>query len=164
MNLTDRAREWLKTLPARTLASLRSVPSRLLGLRPRGALHWASVALVWGVMLLWFWTWCRGNWAPLFDPLLLPNDARTAIFPFHSYAAGAPLADDPITREMLEYQPYAYRWFFRLTVPLFGLFVAAKLAQWLLILILVAAGVVLSTSRRAGLGAGLLFVFLFLHN
>lgn len=129
-----------------------------------GRRHWASVALVWLVTLAWFWSWCRGNWSPLFDPNVLPNDASTAIFPFHRYAEGAPLSDDPIANEMLEYQPYAYRLLFRVTVPFIGLLAAAKVVQWLLILIVIAAGVVLMTSRRAGLGAGLLFAFVFLHD
>jgi hypothetical protein len=137
---------------------------RAAALRPHGTWHWVSVACVWAVALLWLLSWSRGNAAPLFDPLLQTNDARTAIFPFHRYAEGAPLADDPIAREMLEYQPYAYRLLFRLSVPLFGLLAAAKLVQGLLFLILIAAGVVLMTSRRAGLGAGLFFVFLFLHD
>jgi hypothetical protein len=119
---------------------------------------------VWLVTLAWFWTWCRGNSSPLFDPNVLPNDASTAIFPFHRYAEGAPLSDDPIANEMLEYQPYAYRLLFRVTVPFIGLLAAAKVVQWLLILIVMAAGAVLMTSRRAGLGAGLLFAFLFLHD
>jgi hypothetical protein len=131
---------------------------------PKSRLHWASVALVWSVALAWLFVWCKGNWPALVDPVIQPNDACTAIFPFHRYATGAPLADDPIALEMLEYQPYLYRLLFRVTVPLFGLLVAAKIVQTLLIAILVAAGLVLIKSRRAGLGAGLVFAFLFLHD
>ena len=148
----------------RVVSWVKGSPERIAKLRPRGALHWASVGLVWFVALAWMIVWCKANAAPLFDPLIQPNDARTAIFPFHRYAPGAPLADDPIANEMLEYQPYAYRLLFRFTVPFIGLLAAAKVVQWVLILILIAAGVLLMTSRRAGLGAGLLFAFLLLHD
>jgi hypothetical protein len=154
----------MRRLGERVAAWRRRFVPRLRRSLPTGPKHWASVALVWLVTLAWFWSWCRGNWAPLFDPNVLPNDASTAIFPFHRYAEGAPLSDDPIANEMLEYQPYAYRLLFRVTVPFIGLLAAAKVVQWLLILIVIAAGVVLMTSRRAGLGAGLLFAFLFLHD
>jgi hypothetical protein len=154
----------MRRLGERVAAWRRRFVPRLRRSLPTGPKHWASVALVWLVTLAWFWSWCRGNWAPLFDPNVLPNDASTAIFPFHRYAEGAPLSDDPIANEMLEYQPYAYRLLFRVTVPFIGLLAAAKVVQWVLILIVIAAGVVLMTSRRAGLGAGLLFAFLFLHD
>jgi hypothetical protein len=131
---------------------------------PKGRLHWLSVVLVWVVAVAWFVGWCDGNAPALFDPFVQPNDAATAIFPFHRYAEGAPLANDPIALEMLEYQPYLYRLLFRITVPMVGLLAAAKIVQSLLILIVLAAGVVLMRSRRAGLGVGLLFAFLFLHD
>jgi hypothetical protein len=142
----------------------RRVVRRARSLVPRSPLHWASVVLIWCVALAWLARFCLGNSAALFDPWIQPNDARTAIFPFHRYDEGAPLADDPISNEMLEYQPYAYRLLFVLTVPFVGLLSAAKIAQAVLILTLVAAGVVLMTSRRAGLGAGLFLIFLFLHD
>ena len=153
-----------RRLGERLLAFGRSLGPRARRSLPVGPKHWATVALVWLVSLAWFWSWCRGNWSPLFDPMVQPNDACTAIFPFHRYAEGSPLADDPIANEMLEYQPYAYRLLFRVTVPFIGLLAAAKVVQWVLILIVMAAAVVLMTSRRAGLGAGLLFAFLFLHD
>lgn len=116
------------------------------------------------VASFWFRSWYRGNEPILIDPYLQPDDARTAIFPFHRYSEGAPLSDDPIANEMLEYQPYAYRLLFRVTVPFVGLLMATKYVQALLILIIVAAGAILVQARRAGLAAGVLFVFAFLHD
>jgi hypothetical protein len=122
------------------------------------------VLFVWLVLVLWWRSWYDGNYQALWDGKLQPDDARTAIFPFHRYAEGAPLVDDPISNEMLEYQPYAYRLLFWLTVPFVGVLQATKLVAWLLIGIVVAAGVVLASSKRAGLGAGILFAFMFLHD
>ena len=120
--------------------------------------------VVWWVAILWLRSWYAGNEPVLSDPLLQPDDARTALFPFHRYAPGHPLANDPIANEMLEYQPYAYRLLFRFTVPSVGLLVATKWVTKLLFGMFVMAGVVLMTSRRAGLGAGLLFAALFIHD
>jgi hypothetical protein len=120
--------------------------------------------VVWWIAILWLRSWYAGNEPVLIDPLLQPDDARTALFPFHRYAAGHPLANDPIANEMLEYQPYAYRLLFRFTVPSVGLLVASKWVTKLLFGMFVMAGVVLMTSRRAGLGAGLLFAALFIHD
>jgi hypothetical protein len=53
---------------------------------------------------------------------------------------------------------------FRITVPFVGLLAATKIVQALLFFVIVFGGLVLATSRRAGLGAGLLFTFLFLHD
>ena len=120
--------------------------------------------VVWWVAILWLRSWYAGNEPVLSDPLLQPDDARTALFPFHRYAPGHPLENDPIANEMLEYQPYAYRLLFRFTVPSVGLLVATKWVTKLLFGMFVMAGVVLMTSRRAGLGAGLLFAALFIHD
>jgi hypothetical protein len=145
-------------------AFARQLPERVRSLGWREWLHLASVLFVWLVLILWWQSWYDGNYAALWDGKLQPDDARTAIFPFHRYAEGAPLADDPISNEMLEYQPYAYRLLFFLTVPFVGVLQATKLVAWLLIGIVVAAGVVLASSKRAGLGAGILFAFIFLHD
>lgn len=120
--------------------------------------------VVWWVAIVWLRSWYAGNEPVLIDPLLQPDDARTALFPFHRYAPGHPLANDPISNEMLEYQPYAYRLLFRFTVPSVGLLVASKWVTKLLFAMFVMAGAVLMTSRRAGLGAGLLFAALFIHD
>jgi hypothetical protein len=170
----------MKRLPAldRFLAGLRRLPDELrrvpdelkkLPVKARALgwadwLHLASMAIVWVVALQWLRTWYDGNHSVLWDPRLQPDDTRTAIFPFHRYARGAPLADDPIALEMLEYQPYAYRLLFRLTVPLVGLLMATKVVGALLFAIVIAGGVVMMKSRRAGLGAGLFFIFVFLHD
>jgi hypothetical protein len=140
------------------------LPRTLRNLSLRDWIHLASMLVVWWIAIIWLRSWYAGNEPVLIDPLLQPDDARTAIFPFHRYAPGHPLADDPIANEMLEYQPYAYRLLFRFTVPSVGLLVASKWVTKLLFGMFVMAGVVLMTSRRAGLGAGLLFAALFIHD
>jgi hypothetical protein len=45
-----------------------------------------------------------------------------------------------------------------------GLLAATKIVQAVLFFVIVIGGIVLATSRRAGLGAGLLFTFLFIHD
>lgn len=153
-------RAWLYGIPA----AARQVPERLRALTKAQWLHLASIALVSWVTLLWFRDWYDGNHEALWNPNLQPDDARTAIFPFHRYDEGAPLSDDPIALEMLEYQPYAYRLLFRVTVPFVGVLMATKLVAFLLFAIIAVAGITLVTSRRAGLGAGLLLVFVFFHD
>lgn len=170
--IADKIRELgraAKSLPAKLGADLgraaRTLPERVSrAVRDSGPLDWlefASAAVLLVVFTLWFRDWYRGNTQALFDPKLQPDDARTAIFPFHRYEAGAPLADDPISQEMLEYQPYGYRLVFRLLVPSLGVLVTAKLVQAALFAIIAAAGLVLALTRRAGLGVGALLVFFF---
>ncbi len=155
--MRGRAASWLRTVPRAALRSLLS--ARLL--------DWAqaaSAAFVLALFLYWLRRWYHGNEPALFDPLLHADDAHTAIFPFHRYTEGAPLADDPIATEMLEYQPYAYRWLFRLFMPFGGVLLATKFMQALLFGIILIAGLVIATSPRGGLGAGLLFAFFFIHD
>jgi hypothetical protein len=148
----------------RAMAVWKGLPARLRALEPESRLEWLGSALALWIFCSWFLSWYRGNHDVLWDPMLQPDDARTALFPFHRYDTGHPLADDPIALEMLEYQPYAHRLLFRLTVPFVGLLAATKIVQALLFVVIAAGGVVLATSRRAGLGAGLLFTFLFIHD
>ncbi len=154
----------LEELRRRLLAVWKGLPARLRALEPKSRLEWVTSAVALWIFLSWFLSWYRGNSDVLWDPMLQPDDARTALFPFHRYDKGAPLADDPIANEMLEYQPYAYRLLFRFTVPFVGLLMATKIVQALLFVVIAFGGLVLATSRRAGLGAGLLFTFLFLHD
>ncbi len=156
--------ELLEKSRRRIVAVWKSVPKYLRRLEPKTRLEWVSAALVLWIFCSWFLSWYRGNSDVLWDPWLQPDDARTALFPFHRYDTGSPMADDPIANEMLEYQPYAHRLLFRFTVPFVGLLAATKIVQALLFLVIVCGGIVLATSRRAGLGAGLLFTFLFIHD
>lgn len=155
---------WLKERRDELLARARRLPEQIRALTLYDWLNGATALLLVTVATLWLRSWYHGNEPILFDPYLQPDDARTAIFPFHRYEEGAPLADDPIANEMLEYQPYAYRLLFRVTVPFVGLLMATKYVQALLIFIVLAAGAVLVQSRRAGLAAGILFIFAFLHD
>jgi hypothetical protein len=156
--------KWLQQRRDELLVRVRGLPAQIRGMTLYDGANAVTALLLITIASLWLRTWYHGNEPILFDPNLQPDDARTAIFPFHRYSEGAPLADDPIANEMLEYQPYAYRLLFRITVPFVGLLMATKYVQALLIFIVVAAGVVLVQSRRAGLAAGVLFVFAFLHD
>ena len=156
--------EVLENARRKLIAAWKGLPRRLRALEPKSHLEWVSSAAVLWVFFSWFISWYRGNSDVLWDPMLQPDDARTALFPFHRYDEGSPLADDPIALEMLEYQPYAHRLLFRLTVPFVGLLAATKIVHALLFVVIAFGGLVLATSRRAGLGAGLLFTFLFVHD
>jgi hypothetical protein len=128
------------------------------------ALNALSMILLASVLFSYLWVWWQGYREALLDPGLQTDDAQTALFPFHRYAAGAPLANDPIANEMIAYQPYAYRLLYRFTVPFVGLLAASKLVQGLCLVLVLAAGVILARSKRAGLGAGALLVFLFFRD
>ena len=157
-------RKFLDDARSRAILAWKRLPARLRRLEPKSRLEWVGSAAVLWIFCAWFISWYRGNYDVIWDPMLQPDDARTALFPFHRYDTGSPLADDPIANEMLEYQPYAHRLLFRLTVPFVGLLAATKIVQALLFFVIALGGIVLATSRRAGLGAGLLFTFLFIHD
>ncbi len=138
-------------------ARLQSEPRRVLF----EAFAAAAVVVTFICFLLSWWH----TYAPaLTDPNLQTDDARTALFPFHRYAPGHPLANDPIANEMIVYQPPAFRLLYRLTVPLVGLLWSAKIAQLVCLAIVVWAAVVLFRSRRAGLGSAALFLMLMLRD
>jgi hypothetical protein len=143
--------KWLKERRDELLARARRLPEQLRGMTLYDGANAVTALLLVTVASLWLRSWYHGNEPILLDPNLQPDDARTAIFPFHRYSEGAPLADDPIANEMLEYQPYAYRLLFRITVPFVGLLMATKYVQALLILIVVAAGEVESPAVRRGI-------------
>jgi hypothetical protein len=157
-------KKWLKERRDELVARARRLPEQIRGMTRYDVASAVTAVLLVTITSLWLRSWYHGNEPILTDPYLQPDDARTAIFPFHRYSDGAPLSDDPIANEMLEYQPYAYRLLFRVTVPFVGLLMATKYVQALLIFMVVAAGIVLVQSRRAGLAAGVLFVFVFLHD
>jgi hypothetical protein len=165
--LAARASSELRAAKTAVPRALRRAREELVAMRHYRRLDWlqlASAVLVTAVFVLWFRDWYHGNVPALWDPKIQPDDARTAIFPFHRYEAGAPLSTDPIATEMLEYQPYGYRLIFRLCVPLVGVLFTTKIVQALLFGLIAYAGVVLVRSPRAGLGAGLLLIFFFFHD
>lgn len=155
-------KHWFISAPERFRAGIRKTVEDIR--RPRSELHWLSIAFLVFVALAYASTWVRGFSEALFDPNLQADDARTALFPFHRYAEGAPLADDPIANEMIEYQPYAFRLLYRITVPFIGLLAAAKVVQGICLFIVLASAIPLLRSKRAGLAPALLFVFFFLHD
>jgi hypothetical protein len=165
--LAGRARSALVRAKTAVPRGARTLRDHVVAMRHYGVLDWlqlASVFVVTVVFVLWFRDWYHGNVPALWDPKIQPDDARTAIFPFHRYERGAPLSDDPIATEMLEYQPYGYRLIFRIFVPLIGVLLTTKIVQALLFGIIAFAGIVLARSARAGLGAGILLVFFFFHD
>jgi hypothetical protein len=132
--------------------------------RPRGWLHWLSVILIAAIAVAYSRMWLSGNWEMLTNPALQNDDARTAVFPFHRYGPEGALANDPIANEMMGMVPIGVFILYRVLVPLTTVYVASKIIQALCIAIVLYAGWVLMTARRAGLGAGVLLVFLLLHD
>lgn len=126
--------------------------------------HWLSVIALWAVFISFFVDWTGNHWLLLADPDFQNDDARTAIFPYHRWGAEGALANDPIAREMLTYQPLFVKSLYFVLVPLTNLFVATKLVQLLCIAIILAAGWLLIRAPRFGLMAGLLLVFVFLRD
>lgn len=108
--------------------------------------------------------WGHGNWEMLTDPRLQTDDARTTLFPFHRYGPADSLHDDPIASEMLALVPWAVRLIYMGLVPVFDLFVAAKLVQAMALAILVWACVELGKSSRVGWGGAALLLFGVLHD
>jgi hypothetical protein len=154
----------VKQLLRRAKPDWRKIVKNARQLRPRGWWHWLSVLLVSVIGVLYVWTWFAGNWEMLTNPALQNDDARTAVFPFHRYGPEHALANDPIANEMLSFVPPFVFILYRVLVPLTTLYVASKIVQAICIAIIFYAGWVLATARRAGLAAGVLLVFLLLHD
>ena len=108
--------------------------------------------------------WLHLHGGFLFVPSLQNDDARTALFPFHRYGMNPWLAHDPIAREMMAYVTPGLWILYRCLVPLTNLYVASKCVQALALGVLVVSGCILALSRRAGLAAGLLLIFLVLSD
>lgn len=108
--------------------------------------------------------WIPGNWEMLTDPRLQNSDARTSIFPFHRYAADPALEGDPIADEMLALVPIGVRLLYRVLVPFSDVFVAPKLVQAIALGVLLWAAVILARSKRAGIAAAAVLLFLVLHD
>lgn len=107
--------------------------------------------------------WTQANFGMLFDADLQNDDARTIIFPFHRYGSQGTLGSDPIANEMLSAVPWGVRILYMMFSPVVDIYWAAKLVQLVALGVLVWAAVVLARSRRAGLAASMLLVFLILH-
>ena len=81
---------------------------------------------------------------------------------YHQFDSGA-LQDDPVAGELWLFSPPFFRLMYRVLVPATGVLVASKIVQGLCYLILAIAVLLLIRSRGAGLAAGLVAAFLFLH-
>jgi len=138
-------------------------PGPLGRLLPRDLKHRLSVLLLWFFFLAYLGYWARMHWGWLFDTLLQNDDARIWLYPFHRYTLGSPLAADPVALEKLALVPSGLRLLYRCLVPWTGVFAAAKIIQGLCLGIIGYAGWALGRSRRGGLAAGILFVFLMLN-
>ncbi len=125
-------------------------------------LHRTSVILLISVFLVYLSFWANANFGKLFDPELQNDDARMHLFFYHQFDSGA-LQDDPVAGELWLFSPPLFRLLYRVLVPATGVLVAAKIVQGLCYLILAIAVLLLIRSRRAGLAAGLVAAFLFLH-
>ena len=136
-------------------------PRRLL---PEGRFEW----LAFGVLLLVFGlygaAWVRGHWGMLTDPALQTDDARTALYPFHRYAAVPLLEHDAVADEMIGFTPPALRGLYFVAVRASGLHTGIKIVQAVAFLLILLAGAYLIAQRRSGWAAGLLLVFFILHS
>ena len=137
-------------------------PAPLGRILPRDR-HRLSFVLLWLFFLAYLCYWARMHWGWLFDPLLQNDDARIWLFPFHRYTPGSPLADDPVAMEKLALLPSGIRLLYRFLVPWAGLYAAAKIVQGICLGIIGLSGWALGRSKRGGLAAGILLVFLMLN-
>lgn len=131
--------------------------------RSERALLWVTRSLLAILLGVYVSSFAQANWGMLTDPALQNDDARTILFPFHAYGSQGTLGNDPIAEEMLSAVPWGVRLLYLMFVPLFDVYVAAKLVQIVAFLVLVWAAVVLSRGRRTGAAAAALLVFFFLH-
>ncbi len=120
-------------------------------------------AILWVILAVYTAWWVLQYSGFLFDPMLQADDARTSLFPLHRFGPEGALADDPIATAMLAFMPPAIVGLYRILIPFTGLFAAAKIVQGICLMILAYAFVRIVRSPRAGLGAGAIFLFLFLH-
>lgn len=162
------ARASLLTRAMATLRSLDLIPrspaaSPWRKMLPEGPLGWITAFLLWSALLYYVRRWMKGNDELLFDPFFTNDDARTALFPFHQYTPERALLDDPIANEMKAYLMPGVWLLYRILVPTVGLFWATKWVQAICLLIFVYSGFLLARSRRAGLAAAAVLVFLMLH-
>gem|GEM_PF-707909 len=124
---------------------------------------YATRIVLLGVLLAFVWRFTQANLGMLFDADLQNDDARTILFPFHQYGEAGTLGDDPIAQEMLSAVPWGVRGLYLVLVPFIDIFAAAKVVQFISLGVLGWAAFILSRSRRTGLAAGVLLVFLMLH-
>lgn len=153
----SRAKLALARLGSAFRTRLRDEPKHL-------ALEVVAVLVLAASLFAFLNSWFERYSPALLDPNLQTDDARTALFPFHRYAKGHPLLDDPIANEMIQYQPHAFRLIYFIAVPLVGLLWASKVAQFVCFFIVLVGAFVLARSRRGGLGAAAIFIFLFLRD
>jgi hypothetical protein len=114
------------------------------------------------IFLAYAFVWVRAHAGYLLDPALQNDDARGFMFAFHRWDSGA-LTNDPVAAEMLGLTGPAYSALYFALTPWLGLFWAAKAVQLVCFGIVAAAAALLSRSPRAGLAAGVLLLFVFLH-
>ncbi|MHC4964564.1 MAG: hypothetical protein ACYTGE_06625 [Planctomycetota bacterium] len=131
-------------------------------LRPRGTGHWISCAILWAALATYVAFWVHAHADYLFNPLVQQGDARI-LFPFHQHADADLFRHDPIAQELTSYLTPGVAVLYRILTPLTGLYLASKIVQLVCLAILLWAGWLLVKSRRAGLAAGVLLVFLMLH-
>jgi hypothetical protein len=149
---------------ASVLAVVKRFQSLLASPRAQRAWSWLSVVAVAAVTAAYLSVWTAGNWEMLSDPKLQNSDARTLTFAFHRYDREPALEHDPIAEEMLSYVPLAVHALYRVLVPVTDVFVAPKIVQALCVAIVLWAAVLVARSRRAGLGAGAVLLFVVLHD
>jgi hypothetical protein len=118
--------------------------------------------LLWVVFGVYVAVWVRGHEGFLVDTMLQQGDTRI-FFPFHRFVEPGLFANDPIAREVSSFVTPGVYLFYRVLTPLTGIYIVPKVVQVVCLALLLAAGWLLIQSRRAGLAAGVLLVFLMLH-
>ncbi len=99
----------------------------------------------------------------LVDPSCQTDDVRVGLAAFHRFDRTPSLVEDPLAEDLyLMYMP-AVRLLYRAVVPIAGLPVATKIVQAIALAMIAFAGLILIRSRRAGLAAGVLLIFLAMH-
>ena len=132
-------------------------------LQPRSRAHWIACMALWSIFGAFLISWTGAHWGYLTDPMLQNDDARTTLFPFHRFGPDRTLWDDPVTNDVIG-NILPVQWLvYRTLTPLVGLQVASKLVQVICLSLIGLAGLIVARSRRGGLAAALLLVFLFLH-
>ncbi|MFC1521481.1 hypothetical protein ACFL6Y_03640 [Elusimicrobiota bacterium] len=132
-------------------------------LMPKGRFHQLSVILLWIVFLLYLDYWIRMHAGMLFDTFFQNDDTRN-LYPFHCYGIQGVFSNDPVAAQvLLSSHPLVIWLLYRLLMPLAGIYLAPKLVQIASFAIIGLSGFLLIRSRRGGLAAGLILVFMMFH-
>lgn len=163
LHRATRIADWVRSFVARhELIPPKRAPAPWRRLRPRDPWHVASCLLLWAVFLTFAVFWVQAHAGFLADVGLQQDDTRI-FFPYLGLTEPGLFKGDPVAAEVGVFVTPGVGAIYRILTPMVGLYVATKIIQLLCLGILAAAGIILIRSRRVGLAAGLLLLFLLLH-